>query len=634
MHRPSSPRKPLLITSTWPRSALLLLCAALLSSCEKKPADPDPVEITIAPENVVLFIGATQQLTALGAVGAVSWSSSSTQIATVVEQTGFVRGVARGEATITATGAGGSGTRVVSVLAPPTLQLSTPTIEFQTTVGGADPAASTVNVTNAGDGSITNLVVGTTAYGAGQPTGWLTATISGATAPATVTLRASAAGLARGTYTAIVPIQAAGLANSPQNIGVTFRIQAPPSIVLSRTTVPVAGIPGDIRTEIVNITNGGDLPLTGLTRTITYTAGQPQGWLQTNIAATTAPTALTLIATIGTLPAGTYTATVQVGSTLAAVTPRDITVQLVVSPGPAIQLAPAAVVVNVTPGTNPAVQTVAVTNSGGGTLSGLSLGTTTYGAGQATGWLNPQLVGTTAPTSVTLTITSAAVPAGTHTATVPVLSAAASNSPQNITVTLTVGQPPAIAVNPGSAVFAAWGGAAAPGAQPIQVTNSGSGTLGGLTTSIAYGSGSGWLTATFQGNNTTAPTTLLLQPNTTALPSGTYSATVTISSVQGGITPRNVPVTYTVQTFSTDVAFHFANCAGCHAHFSGTPANIYAGTQAGGRTIPGNALASPVVCKPFNASAGCNLTHGGGKNFPVAMMNILIAWINAGAPFQ
>jgi hypothetical protein len=91
-------------------------------------------------------------------------------------------------------------------------------------------------------------------------------------------------------------------------------------------------------------------------------------------------------------------------------------------------------------GGNPPSQVVGITNGGGGTLSGLEVGTVTYGAG-ATGWLEPPVLGsTTADPSATLTLqpVTDGLAAGTYAATVPMISDVASNSPQNVSVTLTV----------------------------------------------------------------------------------------------------------------------------------------------------------------------------------------------------
>ncbi len=207
-------------------------------------------------------------------------------------------------------------------------------------------------------------------------------------------------------------------------------------------------------------------------------------------------------------------------------------------------------------GANPASQTVTITNSGGGTLSGLGTGTITYGAG-ATGWLQaPGLSGTTANPSATLTlqpVTGSLVP-GTYTATVPVTASGASNSPQNITVTFTVtAPPPMIALNPTSRSFTATQGAANPASQTVAVTNSGGGTLSGLSIgTVTYGAGaSGWLqTPTLSG--TTAPATVTLQPLTGSLTPGTYSATVPVLSSVATNSPQNITVNFTVNAVAAN----------------------------------------------------------------------------------
>jgi alpha-tubulin suppressor-like RCC1 family protein len=89
-------------------------------------------------------------------------------------------------------------------------------------------------------------------------------------------------------------------------------------------------------------------------------------------------------------------------------------------------------------GAAPASQIVQVTNAANGTLNGLSVGTITYQG--ASGWLVAVFFSSTAPTFVTLVSTVTFTAVGTHTATVPIISTASgvTNSPQNITVTLTV----------------------------------------------------------------------------------------------------------------------------------------------------------------------------------------------------
>jgi hypothetical protein len=83
-------------------------------------------------------------------------------------------------------------------------------------------------------------------------------------------------------------------------------------------------------------------------------------------------------------------------------------------------------------GTTPSSTTVTASNVGAGTLTA-TLGTVTYSAA-ATGWLTSSVLSNV----VTLQPNTTNLDPGTYTATVPVVDATASNTPQNITVTYTV----------------------------------------------------------------------------------------------------------------------------------------------------------------------------------------------------
>jgi hypothetical protein len=69
--------------------------------------------------------------------------------------------------------------------------------------------------------------LGLTAYGSGGA-GWLTASLSDSTAPATLTLSARISGLNAGTYTANVPLTSNVATNSPQVEQVTITLAGPP----------------------------------------------------------------------------------------------------------------------------------------------------------------------------------------------------------------------------------------------------------------------------------------------------------------------------------------------------------------------------------------------------------------------
>ena len=102
---------------------------------------------------------------------------------------------------------------------------------------------------------------------------------------------------------------------------------------------------------------------------------------------------------------------------------------------------------------------------------------------------------------------------------------------------------PQLTLAPSNVGFGARAQQALPAAQPVTVTTTNSGaTIGTITTSISYTSGQGWLrTSIDQGSHTVS-----IQPTTTALPVGTYSAVVTVTSSVDGMQQQTLPVTYQV----------------------------------------------------------------------------------------
>ena len=90
-----------------------------------------------------------------------------------------------------------------------------------------------------------------------------------------------------------------------------------------------------------------------------------------------------------------------------------------------------------TPGdTDPAAQTITITNTGGGTLDDLSLGTIVY-TGSGSNWLTAGLDQLSAPATLTLSVATGALALGTYSAALTVESGKADNSPVTVTVTFT-----------------------------------------------------------------------------------------------------------------------------------------------------------------------------------------------------
>jgi hypothetical protein len=515
--------------------------------------------LVLSPRSIGLKPGDTFSawlVTAFDSAGAtiltmppVLWHSLDPGKATI-NALGVVHGVAVGQTWVFATSAASSAIYdsalvVVSTTPVGVIALAPGSATFSATVGAANPAAQTVAVTNSGVGALGGLAAGTITYGASEPTGWLTATLDHATAPATLTLQPATGSLAAGTYHASVPVTSASASNSPQTVAVTFTVAAGPAIGLASTSLTFNATAGgaDPASQPITVSNSGGGALTGLSvGTITYGSGS--GWLTATLDQATAPATLTVHAATGALAPGSYTATIPVTSPVAGNSPRTVSVTFTVAAGATIGLSSAAVTFTDTLTTaDPAAQAVSVTNSGGGALTGLAVGTINYGSGS--GWLTAVLDQATAPATLTLTVAKGALGAGTYTATVPITSAVATNSPQTVTVTFTIVAGPAIGLSAAAVTFTDTLTTADPAAQTVSVTNTGGGALTGVAVgTINYGSGSGWLTAVL--DQATAPATLTLTVAKGALTPGTYTATVPVTSGVASNSPQNVAVTFTI----------------------------------------------------------------------------------------
>jgi hypothetical protein len=535
--------------------------------------------VEVSPKSVDLAVAETVQLEIVAVTSTgdtipdpvVAWVSDDVNVATV-SSTGLVTTVAVGTATVTATTDGVQGTATINVNPGPSISLSPDLLTFAATADGGDPVVQTVDVTAGGASAIplTDLALGTITY-SGPAAGWLgTASLSGTTAPATLTVQPTTGTLAPGTYVATVPIMSPVAANSPRMLSVAFTVNPRPTIVVVPDSPGFSAVEGgaDPLPQTVDITNGaaGPVLLSDLAvGTIAYGPGAA-GWLgSATLSGTTAPAVLTLQPLTGSLLPGTYTATVPITSSVAGNSPQNVNVTFTVGAlAPTIALNPTArAFTAVEGGADPTALTVAVDNAGGGStpLTALVVGTIVY-TGGASGWLTTvTLSGTTAPATLTLQPETGSLTPGTYTATVPIESSVASNSPQTVTVTFTVNPQPTIVLTPMSVTFTATEGAASPTAQTVDVTDG----IGGpvpLTDlalgTVTYGSGaSGWLTGAAL-NGTTAPAVLTLQPATTGLAPGTYTATVPVTSIAAANSPQDVAVTFTVNPKPT-IAVSSAN---------------------------------------------------------------------------
>jgi hypothetical protein len=301
-------------------------------------------------------------------------------------------------------------------------------------------------------------------------------------------------------------------------------------------------------------------------------------------------------------------------------------------------------------GGDPAPQTVNVTSARGGPLTGLTVGTISYGPGP-TNWLTALLNQATAPAVLTVQATTGSLTQGSYTATVPITSPAAGNSPQSVSITFNVGPAgPAILATPSSLTFGTIVGGTNPPSQVINLTNGGGGTLTGLGLgTITYGVGaSNWISSA-QLSGANAPATLTIQVTTGSLAIGSYTATVPVTSGVASNSPLDVSVTFDVLAvdFTTDVQPIFTNrCLNCH--FSGgTPPNLTAGSSLAAlvnvssscgstpvRVVPGDPTNSQLFRKiEGTQAAGCGtiMPPPPASPLPQGEIDIIRQWILGGA---
>jgi uncharacterized protein (TIGR03437 family) len=214
---------------------------------------------------------------------------------------------------------------------------------------------------------------------------------------------------------------------------------------------------------------------------------------------------------------------------------------------PSIALSPAQLQFSYTVGSAlPAAQTVAVSNSAGGTF--------TWSAAPSASWLTLS----SATGLLTVSINPTALSPNTYTGTITITGTGAANSPQTVSVTLIVTAattpPPTISLSGTQASFTYIAGGAVPQPQTISISNSGSGILSWSATS-----NHSWLSVTPSG---TAPSTLAISTNPIGLTVGSYTGAISLAATGATNNPQTISVALTVSAATpTAVVTSVSNAA-------------------------------------------------------------------------
>lgn len=217
---------------------------------------------------------------------------------------------------------------------------------------------------------------------------------------------------------------------------------------------------------------------------------------------------------------------------VAAVAGADA-IAVMVNPQSVLSVTPAALQFAWTPGAaDPAAQTIQITNGGSGTLA--------WTATASDPWIALSAASGTAPSTLSVSIVTTGLTAGTYTGSVQIAAAGASNTPASIGVTLTVTDAPSsLVVSPPSLSFAYTNGGAAAASQGIAISNGGGGTLAWTASTSAY-----WLVVSPASGNAPSAPAISIDPMNLA--PGTYKAAIQIAAAGVAGSPAQVAVTLVV----------------------------------------------------------------------------------------
>ncbi|MFH1763303.1 MAG: hypothetical protein ABIF09_03830, partial [Gemmatimonadota bacterium] len=405
---------------------------------------------------------------------------------------------------------------------PTAMELGASSVNFSAVFGGNDPPQREVAVINKGAGDLGNIDVDVSAitYGPGA-TGWLADTEH---SNSDVTLIPRTGTLAPGSYTASVPVTSTN--GGDKTLAVTFTVEAPRLSLEARSvSFSASEGGGNPANQVVGVFNSGAGVYGNLGSVSVGTIGYaPVGtnWLVTVMG----PTGLTIRATTGALSAGIYRATVPVSSTLGGgeVLAVAFTVRRT-QDQPDLVVSPSTVRMDgIKGGADPPSQTVILSNAGGGEMG-------TLGVVESSTWLSTSPPGT----AVTLSATLGGLAAGSYTSTVQLTSANGGN--ESVEVTLVVAEP-ILTLSTQGLSFTGLVNAGPPPEQTVVLANTGAGTIGALGAvtigTVTYGPGAAnWVTVP-QGGSAVIGGTFGVRVTPGATFPGSHTATVPVTSQNGG----------------------------------------------------------------------------------------------------
>lgn len=339
------------------------------------------------------------------------------------------------------------------------------------------------------------------------------------------------------------------------------------------------------------------------------------------------------------------------------------TARVRVGPAPAIALTPDSIHFGIEAGQgSPPPASIAISNDGGLTLAGLTVGAIDYGTGPSA-WLVAQLDTSVAPATLTLqAATGAITQAGTYLATVPIVAAGASNTPLDVRVVLdVVAGPPAtyqMVASAGNNQLVLAGSTVSVNPE-VTISDQFANPIAGLPVTFLVVAGGGTISGASVNTDAAGHATVgswTIAANGSVPADGKYVNQLQASAPSAGAVTF-VALGYFSYSANIHPLWATHGCAGCHGaanlgsfQLNGTPAATYTNElfnvptlcAAGAlrQVMSGGGIAaetgSLIIAKLDNiAPAACPTPMPtNGILIPESARDTIRAWIRAGAPFD
>jgi hypothetical protein len=430
----------------------------------------------------------------------------------------------------------------------PTLSVNSSSLTFNFQTGQSTPPVQTVSVSSTA-GALPFSVTSSQNNTSNGVTWLLVGAQIAAATPASFTVGVSPGGMAPGTYTGTIVLTSPGVANPNPSagcggtlcIGVTLNVSNTALLTANPTAVNFnAMLSNTPSAQLVTISSTGE----SVSYTVTGTVTSPPGGTWLTVGAPSGPTVngnpsnFIVGANSQALTAGVYKGLITVHPSNGNADVM-IPVTLSVSLG---NLTVSPTTLNFTQAPNgpaPPSQTINISSTGA-ILSYTAFST-------SANWITVNPTSGATPGQVTVSVNGGTMAPGTYTATVNVVSSGAGNSPQAVTVNLTVGQGQNLVLSPTSLSFTSQFGSPAPAGQSTSLTFPSGSSPFTATAAVTTPAGGSWLrVGPSSGTASATATTLNISVDPTGLSPGTYNGTVTVTAANATNSPQTLAVTYTV----------------------------------------------------------------------------------------